>query len=77
MSSIYERDYFDYTRIAEDKDIYLSPQKRKERMDKLETWMKDAVKALEFEKAAEYRDELKALKKGELELLSDWKQISI
>ncbi|MBN1222434.1 MAG: excinuclease ABC subunit UvrB [Candidatus Aminicenantes bacterium] len=71
LSSVYERDYFDCTRIAEDKDIYLSPQKRRERMEKLETWMKEAVQNLEFEKAAKYRDELKALKKRELELVTD------
>jgi excinuclease ABC subunit B len=68
MSSIYERDYLDYTRISEDKDIYLSPAKRKKRMDELAKLMKEASAALEFEKAAAYRDELVKLKKRELEL---------
>jgi excinuclease ABC subunit B len=68
MSSIYERDYLDYTRISEDKDIYLSPQRRKKRMDELTKLMKEASAALEFEKAAAYRDELTKLKKRELEL---------
>jgi len=68
MSSIYERDYLDYTRISEDKDIYLSPLKRKKRMDELAKLMKEASAALEFEKAAAYRDELVKLKKRELEL---------
>ena len=68
LTSVYERDYLDYTRIAEDKEIYLSPKKRKKRMEELEKLMKDAARALEFEKAAGYRDELIRLKKRELEL---------
>ena len=70
LTSIYERDYFDYSRICEDKDIYLSPQKRKERMEKLEKLMKEAARNLEFEKAAKWRDELNKLKKRELELVA-------
>ena len=68
LTSVYERDYLDYTRISEDKDIYLSPHKRKKRMDELAKLMKEASAALEFEKAAAYRDELTKLKKRELEL---------
>ncbi len=71
MTGVYDRDYIDYTKIAEDKDIFLSPQKRKKRMDELEKLMKEAAKALEFEKAAGYRDELTRLRKGELELTAD------
>jgi len=71
LSSVYERDYFDYTRLAEDKDFALSPQERKKRIDRLEKLMKEAAKALEFEKAAKYRDEAKKLKKSELELTAD------
>ncbi|MBN2265865.1 MAG: excinuclease ABC subunit UvrB, partial [Candidatus Aminicenantes bacterium] len=68
LTSVYERDYLDYTRISEDKDVYLSPSKRKKRMDELTKLMKEASAALEFEKAAAYRDELAKLKKRELEL---------
>ncbi len=68
LTSIYERDYLDYTKIAEDKDVYLSPQKRKRRIDELEKLMREAARNLEFEKAARLRDELAKLKKRELEL---------
>lgn len=68
MASIYERDYFDYSRISEDKDIFLSPHKRKNRMEELEKSMKEAAQNLEFEKAARFRDELRMLKKKELEI---------
>jgi len=69
LTSIPERDYFDYTKIAEERDVYLSPQKRQARMDELEKLMEKAAKNLEFEKAAQYRDELKKLKKGALDLV--------
>ena len=68
LTSIYERDYFDYSRVSEDKDIYFSPQKRKEKMESLEKLMKEAARNLEFEKAARLRDELTKLKKRELEI---------
>jgi len=68
LTSVYERDYLDYTKLGEDKDVYLSPQRRKKRMDELTRLMKEASDALEFEKAAAYRDELAKLKKRELEL---------
>lgn len=70
LTSIYERDYFDYSRISEDKDIYLSPQERKQQIEKLENSMRSAAKNLEFEKAAKFRDEVKKLKLKELEIVS-------
>ena len=68
LSSIYEKDYFDYSRISEDKDIYFSPQQRKQKIENLEKLMKEASRNLAFEKAAQFRDELNILKKRELEL---------
>jgi excinuclease ABC subunit B len=68
MTSVYERDYLDYTRLPSEKDIFLSPEKRKRRMDELEKLMKEAARGLEFEKAARLRDELNQLKRRELEL---------
>jgi len=69
LTSVYERDYVDYTGLAEEKDIYLSPEKRQKRISELENLMKEAARNLEFEKAAKYRDELQRLKKRELELM--------
>ncbi len=68
LGTIYEREYVDLTTIPEDKEIFLSPEKRKKRMEELEKLMREASKALEFEKAAGFRDELARLKKRELEL---------
>ncbi|MDP2914373.1 MAG: excinuclease ABC subunit UvrB [Candidatus Aminicenantes bacterium] len=68
LTSVYERDYMDYTRVAEDKEIYLSPLKRKQKIDQLKKGMREAAKNLEFEKAARLRDEIARLKKLELEL---------
>ncbi len=68
LGSVYERDYFDYTRLAEEKDIYFSPQRRKQRMEELQKSMEEAAQNLEFEKAARFRDELKELQRRDLEL---------
>jgi excinuclease ABC subunit B len=68
LTSVYERDYMDYTRVAEDEEIYLSPLKRKQKIDQLEKGMREAAKNLEFEKAAKLRDEIARLNKFELEL---------
>jgi excinuclease ABC subunit B len=68
MNSLYERGYLDYTRISEEKAVYLSPEKRLKKMEELEKLMKEAARSLDFEKAAQLRDELVKLKKRELEL---------
>jgi excinuclease ABC subunit B len=68
LTSVYERDYLDYTRVAEDKEFYLSPLERKQKIEQLEKWMKEAAKNLEFEKAAKLRDEIAKWKRHELEL---------
>jgi excinuclease ABC subunit B len=67
LSSVTERDYLDISRVAEEKDIYLSADKRRERIEALERTMKEAARSLEFERAAELRDEIRRLKQWELE----------
>jgi len=68
LQSLYERDYFNYPKIAEDKDIYFSPKKRKQKIEELKKLMGEAAKNLEFEKATKFRDELKQLQLRELEI---------
>jgi excinuclease ABC subunit B len=70
LSSFYERDYVDYTRLAEEKEVYLSAKELKKRTEELERLMKEAARNLEFERAAKYRDELDRLKKHQLEIMS-------
>ncbi len=72
LSTVYERDYFDYTHLAEDNDIYFSDKKRRKKIEHLEKAMTTAAKRLEFEKAAQYRDELKKLKKRDLDITEDF-----
>jgi excinuclease ABC subunit B len=68
LSSVYERDYFQYPKIAEKETPYIPPKKRHERIQQLEKQMQEAAAQMEFEKAAEYRDELKRLQKMDLEI---------
>ncbi|OGD22023.1 MAG: excinuclease ABC subunit B [Candidatus Aminicenantes bacterium RBG_16_63_16] len=68
LTSVYERDYLDVTRLGEDKAALLSPQERRAKIEDLEKLMRAAARNLEFEKAARLRDEVAALKKLELEL---------
>ena len=68
LTSVYERDYLDYTQLAEDKPDYLSREERQKRIEFLEKEMKKAAQNLEFERAAALRDELKKLKRWEIEI---------
>lgn len=68
LTSVYERDYLDYTRLAEDKIRYLSREERQKRLEFLEKEMRKAAQNLEFERAAALRDELKKLKRLEIEI---------
>jgi excinuclease ABC subunit B len=68
LASVYERDYLDSTKFAENPDYALSPQERRQKIDRLEKLMAEASKNLEFEKAARFRDEVKRLKTIELEI---------
>ncbi len=63
LSSIYEADYWTVPAVAEEKIEYGDESAVKE----LEQEMKDAAEKLEFEKAAELRDRVKAIRKRMLE----------
>ncbi|PYM75295.1 MAG: excinuclease ABC subunit B [Candidatus Rokuibacteriota bacterium] len=66
LQTIYERDY--YTVPVEEKaaEAFDSPAALQARIGELEARMKEAAKRLDFERAAEIRDRLKALRKQQL-----------
>jgi len=64
LRSVYEADYWTVPAVAEEKAEYVNDAALK----KLEDEMKEAAERLEFEKAAEIRDRIKAIKKKQLEV---------
>ncbi len=64
LGSIYEADYWTVPKAAEEKAEYLSDSELRE----LEKEMKEAAARLEFEKASELRDRIKAIKEKLIEL---------
>ncbi len=68
LSSIYEADYAQVPIISEEKAAYLSDTELEKTIRKLKEEMKAAAKALEFEKAARLRDQIKALADLKLEV---------
>lgn len=67
LASIYERDYVTVPLAAEDEDIYLPSFDLKKTIDKLKRQMKEEASKMEFEKAAEYRDRIRALEQRMIE----------
>jgi excinuclease ABC subunit B len=63
-----EADYLTIPVAAESQVRYEKPQALEATIRQLEEEMKAAAKLLEFEKAAEFRDRIKALKLKELEV---------
>ncbi|MFO7460470.1 MAG: excinuclease ABC subunit UvrB [Desulfatiglandales bacterium] len=61
LTSPYERDYVTLPAIAEEEAQYLAPESIEKQIRKLEKKMKEAAKKMEFEEAAKWRDEIKAL----------------
>ncbi|RLB00037.1 MAG: hypothetical protein DRG55_07010, partial [Deltaproteobacteria bacterium] len=61
LSSIYEADYWTVPVVRELEAEYLSPQELLQRISALKRQMKEAASRLEFERAAELRDRIKAL----------------
>jgi excinuclease ABC subunit B len=66
LGSVYERDYYTVEVAREPEEVYESTEALEERIKTLEAEMREAAKRLDFERAAELRDRIKALKKKEL-----------
>jgi excinuclease ABC subunit B len=66
LNSVYERDYFQYPDISEEKMEYMSQKVMDKKIKELEKKMNDSAENLEFEKAAKYRDQLYELQKFEV-----------
>ena len=68
ISSIYESDYYTVESASEDTAPYCAPHEIPARIKELTKKMQAAAKKMEFEKAAELRDELTELEKLEIKL---------
>jgi excinuclease ABC subunit B len=66
---IYEGDYYDVPAVAEEVTKYASAEDLARDIQRLETEMRQAAKEFEFERAAALRDQVKKLKKLEMEFL--------
>lgn len=62
LASVYEMDYFTIPPVAEGQEEYLTPEQVPRRILALEAEMKKAAAALDFERAAELRDQISALR---------------
>jgi excinuclease ABC subunit B len=68
LGTVYEMDYVTVPIAAEQKAIYKSTKDIPRLVKKLKKEMQEAARHLEFEKAAELRDQLYELERRELEL---------
>jgi excinuclease ABC subunit B len=67
-ASVYEADYVSIPSVCEETTDYGSLEDLRARIRSLTREMREKAAQLEFEKAAEIRDQLKELQKAELEL---------
>jgi excinuclease ABC subunit B len=67
LEGIYERDYVTIPKAAEEQDSYVPFQNIKKEIGKLKKSMKQAADKMDFEKAAEYRDRIRALEQRQIE----------
>ncbi|MBI2153104.1 MAG: excinuclease ABC subunit UvrB [Candidatus Rokubacteria bacterium] len=68
LQTVWERDYYTVEVAREREEAYASSEALEARVKELEAAMKEAARRLDFERAAELRDRIKALKKKELTL---------
>jgi excinuclease ABC subunit B len=66
LSSVYEMDYMAVPEVAEAEERFKTVDDIHAEIRKLEKQMKEAAKALDFEKAAELRDRVKSLRERDL-----------
>ena len=66
LDSVPERDYYTVDVLKETEPAWESPEARQRHIVELEGAMKEAARRLDFERAAELRDRIKALKKVDL-----------
>ena len=67
LSSVYDADYYTVSLAGEEVEEYTSVDDIIKKIKKLQKQMQEAARELEFERAAELRDEIKRLEKVELE----------
>ena len=67
LANICERDYVTVSMAAEDQDIYIPTLDVEKTISKLRKQMKEAAAKMDFEKAAEFRDRIRALEKRQIE----------
>ncbi|MFH1574010.1 MAG: helicase-related protein, partial [Acidobacteriota bacterium] len=67
---IYEGDYYELPAVAEESARYSSVEELEAEIQRIEREMREAAKRFEFEKAAALRDQMRKLKKTEMELIS-------
>jgi excinuclease ABC subunit B len=67
LVAVVEADYVDIS-LEDEQDVTeaLTPEQRQSLIGELETKMRGAAKAFEFEKAAQFRDRIKALKTSDV-----------
>ncbi|MFC1601316.1 excinuclease ABC subunit UvrB [Candidatus Sumerlaeota bacterium] len=58
LDSVYEKDYVDVTRVAEERAEYVPRRKLPQKIDEVRQAMLDAARELDFETAARLRDDL-------------------
>jgi excinuclease ABC subunit B len=68
LSSIYEADYYTVPVVAEAQEAFAPDEMDEKALAKLEKEMKAAAAKLDFERAAEIRDKIKAIKQKMLEV---------
>ena len=66
LGSIYEADYYTLSLAAEEEGGYIALDEIPRRIEKLQKEMRVAAEELEFERAAELRDDIKRLEAMEL-----------